>query len=365
MRVSLCAIALAGCHVLERNEIVRPGMRERQRSTQPPTARPPTIVVTDAGRLRFVEPLECATEEIVSQVSGTEIQTKPNLATFVVGVVASSLGAVATIRGLSDVDPGGSPFTYAGLALIGAGLPFAVGPWIGNHTELVPSGDHPAVRTPGPPEPCGERAVAARAATLHVRGMEIRGAIDREGVFSVSPYQMIDAFETVSVPTWEVTATIDTDKGLRTVTTQLDGSTFASHAKAFLATADFTTKIEPMRLISGVVAGTLRVSLTTSEGPAVRVVLPIKNEGPGPAWALRGHISAPGVPAIDGRVMYIGAMPKGEAREVTISIPVATETAGALRNTQIDVSVELVDAHGTAPTTPVRFRGPVLVDTTR
>jgi hypothetical protein len=37
----------------------------------------------------------------------------------------------------------------------------------------------------------------------------------------------------------------------------------------------------------------------------------------------------------------------------------------ALRNATTDLSIELRDAHGTAPTTPVRFRGTILVDAPR
>jgi hypothetical protein len=95
------------------------------------------------------------------------------------------------------------------------------------------------------------------------------------------------------------------------------------------------------------------------------MVLPIKNDGPGPAWAVRGHVNAPGQPAIDGRVMYIGAIAKGMAREAVLVIPVSPEAASNLRNASIDLSLELRDAHGTAPATPIRFRGTVIVDPTR
>jgi len=352
------ALAVAGCHVVVREDLIRPGTHQHVRHADVPTARPPTIVLTDAGRLRFVEPLECRTEDVVTQLAGTQIETRPNLATFVVGIVATSIGAIATIRGLSDSDPAGSPFTYAGLALVAGGLPLAVGPWLGGGTELVPGADRPALHTPGPAEPCGERALVARSATLRVGGLEIRGAVDREGVFAVSPYQLIDAFDTGSVTAWDITAEIDTDAGIRSVTAQLDGGSLATHAKAFLSTAEFSTKIEPIRVVPGIVAGNLRVTLGSSAvGPTVEIAMPIKNDGPGPAWALRGHVAAPGLPSIDGRVLYVGALARGEAREAVIEIPVSTDAVAVLRAARIDLSVELRDAHGTAPATPVRFRG--------
>ncbi len=359
-------VAIAGCHVMHSEEIRRPGPTERIRHPEGAIARRPALVLTDAGSLRFIEPLECPTEEIVAQVTGTELVTRPNLATFVVGVIASAAGGIMGVRGISDSDPGSSPFLYAGGALLVAGLPFAIGPWIGNRTELRPGAPIDPVRRPGPSEPCGDRPLAARAATLTVRGLEIRGAIDRDGVFAVSPYQIVDAFETVSVPAWEIAASIEADGGARTLTALLDGGALATHAKAFLATAEFDTKIEPMRLVPGIVAGTLRVSLTsTANGPAVRIVLPLQNPGPGPAWAVRGHITAPGTPAIDGRVLYAGSFAKGQTRSPELLIPVSDVAAAALRNAALDLTVELRDAHGTAPTTPLRFRGTILVDAPR
>ena len=57
MRAVTAVLALAGCHVTERDDIVRPGARERVRHPEHPTPRRPTLVLTDAGMLRFVEPL--------------------------------------------------------------------------------------------------------------------------------------------------------------------------------------------------------------------------------------------------------------------------------------------------------------------
>src|SRR5262249_37910434 len=155
-----------------------------------------TLVVTDAGRLRFVEPLECPTEEIVRQHTTIEVETRPNLATFTVGVIAAAAGGVLLTSGLFASEAGKSPYTYLGLAAIGVGLPFPLGPWIGNRTELrEPSdGETTAVRRPGPSQPCGERPLAARSATLDAGGIEIHGSVDRDGVFSISPYAWIDAY---------------------------------------------------------------------------------------------------------------------------------------------------------------------------
>jgi len=46
-------------------------------------------------------------------------------------------------------------------------------------------------------------------------------------------------------------------------------------------------------------------------------------------------------------------------------IPVAPPAAAALRGAPVELSVELRDAHGTAPTPPVRFRGALVSEPAR
>jgi hypothetical protein len=326
----------------------------------------PVLVLSEAGQLRFIEPLMCPTEERVTELRGTELATRPNLATFIVGIIATGAGAVLAIRGASDEDAV-NPFLLGGIGALGAGLPLAVGPWLGNGVRLEPAPEAAPVHRPGPAEPCGERPLAARAATLATRGLEVHGRIDATGAFVVSPYQLIDAFEPGQTAALELTATIEGGAtGPRTVQAVLAGPALAAGAKAFLAKAPFDARIEPMRLVPGIVAGTMRVSLTaTDTGPAARVVLPLRNDGPGPAWALRGHLTAPEAPALDGRVLYIGHLAKGAAVSRELLIPLTEAAAAALRNATLDASIELRDAHGTAPSTPVRFRGAVLVDAPR
>ena len=362
--IALVVVASA-CHHTVQTDTTRPGKIERIQHPEGAIARRPTLVLTDAGALRFVEPLDCPTEEIVESVSGTEISTEPNLATFIVGVIATGVGAVLTVRGVST-DNRSNPSTFAGIAGVGVGLPLAVGPWLGTQTVLREGPPTQPVRRPGPRQPCGARALAARAATLTFRGIEVHGTVDRDGTFSVSPYQLVDAFDPERIPAWDITALVDAEGGARTVTTVIEGGALATHAPAFLANVtSFDAKIEPMRLVPTIVAGTLRVSLTsTADGPAVRIVLPTKNEGPGEAWAVRGHIAST-TNAIDGRVLYIGHLAKGAALARELMIPLTTQAADLLKGSAIEVSIELHDAHGTAPQTPVRFRGTVLGDAPR
>jgi hypothetical protein len=352
--------------VSTQNEITRPGTIERVKHAAGAAGRKPTLVLADNGRFRFVEPLECPTEEIVVEQRAIETVTGPNLATFVVGMIATAVGGIMLVRGLTD-DDRANLYTLAGAPLVAVGLPFAVGPWIGNGTELRAIGESAPTRRPGPAEPCGERPLEAKHATLSVRGIEVFGAIDREGNFAVSPFAIADAFEaTTATAAWDIAAKVEAVGGARTVNVLIDARAIAAHAPAFLAKADFDAKIEAMRLVPGVAAGTLRVSLTsTPDGSAARIVLAVKNDGPGPAYALRGHVTSPGTPAIDGRVLYFGHVAKGASLSRELLVPISAAAADKLRNTTIDLAIELRDAHGTAPATPVRFKGTVLVDAPR
>lgn len=359
-RLTAIAAALAGpaCHVVVRSETTRPVAVERVVHPEGAIAHRAILVWADAGRLRFVEPLECPSEEIVRQHATIEVATRPNLATFTVGVIATAAGGILLTTGLFSDRPGTSPATYVGLAGAGVGLPFAIGPWLGNRVEVRDGGAPTPERRPGPSQPCGERPIAARAATLEVGGLEIRGAIDRDGRFAVSPYGWIDAYGAASAQAQDVTARIDGDAGPRTITAVLDARDLASHAADFLAHADFDAVIQPLKLVPGVAAGPLRVALVPGDdGPALHVALALRNDGPGDASGLRGQITAPGAPAIDGRMIYVGKLSRGAAVTRMLTIPLAATAAAALRGQAIDLSIELRDAHGTAPSTPVQFRG--------
>src|SRR5690606_10759712 len=152
--------------------------------------RKPALILTDVGTLRFIEPLECPTEEKVTASTITETEIGPNLATFVVGVIATSVSGILVVRGVTSNDAN-SPVTYGGVAGPAVGLPFGIGPWIGTRTERVPHGENTEQRRPGPSQSCGDRALPATFATLSIRGMEVHGTIDKTGTFSVSPYALV------------------------------------------------------------------------------------------------------------------------------------------------------------------------------
>lgn len=345
------------------SEVSRPGRTDRVRSVAPPIAQPPALVVDDAGRFRFVEPLFCATTTTVVSHRALERSRRPNMATFVVGIIATAAGAIALVNGIGSSS---EPLTYGGAAGLVVGLPLAIGPWVGRRTELVPLPDGPPTQHAGPSEPCGDRPLVASRATLELRGIEVHGTIDADGVFSISPYQLVDAYEPRGIAALAIAARVETASGTLRIESVIEGGALASKAAAFLARADFEADVEPLRLVPGLAAGTLRASLSSRDGaPMVRIVVPVENAGPGPSHGLRGHVGAPGHPAIDGRIVYLGRVAKGAKVTRELWIPVTTAAAEALRNATLELAIELRDAHGTAPATPIQFRGPLLVDAPR
>ncbi|HVK86588.1 MAG TPA: hypothetical protein VM513_20860 [Kofleriaceae bacterium] len=362
MRRGLVLCLLAGCHVTATSELVRPTATRITHHPGRAIAHAPTLVLTEHGTLRFIEPLTCPTTEVVTVEHGVEVETRPNLATFIVGVIATGVGGVLAVTGAAGDDPISDPLTWAGAAGIVVGAPLAIGPWLGNRSVLAPGGPPTTDQRAGRDEPCGARSLAAHSATLTMRGIEVHGTIDGDGTFSVSPFQLVDAFATGEVTTWSVTAIVD---GRATLQAEVDGRALAAGARTFLARADFDATIAPMRVVPGIVPGPLRASLTsTATGAALRVVLPLENDGPGDAYALRGHLVS-STKAVDGRVLYIGHLARGARITRELLVPLSPRAADALRGASLELSIELVDAHGTAPSTPVRFQGAVLGDAPR
>ena len=351
-----------GCHVTSELESTHPGTLQRVRHPEQAVARSAILALADDGHLRFVEPRECPTEDVTEQLDTIEVQARPNLATFVVGVIATSAAAITTARGALGGD---GALTALGVGGLAVGLPLAIGPWLGLDRALRAGPAHPALHVPGPTEACGDRPVAARAATLSASGIQVYGTIAADGTFAVSPFQLLDAYGLASVHAWDVSASVEGDGPPRTITAVIEGGALAKAAPEFFAHADFDSKIEPLRLVPNLASGPPRVSLTSTDtGPAVRVVLAVHNAGPGDTYALRGQITSSS-PALDGRVIYIGHLPREKSAAREILIPLSAAAGAALRGATVDVSIELRDAHGTAPTTPFRFRGLILNDAPR
>ena len=64
-------------------------------------------------------------------------------------------------------------------------------------------------------------------------------------------------------------------------------------------------------------------------------------------------------------MLYVGHLAKGASIARELLIPLTDEAAAQIRGSTLELSVELRDAHGTAPATPIRFQGPVLGDAPR
>jgi hypothetical protein len=353
----LVVLALASaCHTITRDRLIRPGAPERVVDRERATAGALALVVTERGRWRIIEPLDCPSAERTPRTTAVEVTTKPNYATFVVGVIGLSLGAIATVSAASRGDTD-SPFLYGGIALAGVGLPFTIGPLVGNGAVVLQEGGLAFDTRVGPNVRCGERAARARSAQLKIAGLDIASPIDGDGVLTVAPYDVIDAFAPIPAIAWDVSGRVDD----RALTGVLDRRALTSGAAAYLAASGLEVRVEPLRQVPSLTTGPLRATLLAApeSRTAARVAITITNQGPGSVWALRGQLSAPSAPALDGRMLYGGALAKGQTRELTIHIPLSDAAAAALADKPLALSIELRDAHATVPATPIRLRGPL------
>jgi hypothetical protein len=343
MRAGL--VLLAACHVTSEVETIRPGSVHRE-VTGDPTPGAPSLSITDDGKLRFVEGLNCASDDIVEQQSVITTSVRPNLATFVTGVIATAAGGITTARGAV----GGDGITTAiGAIILAVGAPFAIGPFLGNSSVDREGAPRAPLRHPGASQPCGQRALAGASATLDIKGMHIFGRVD-DGTFAIPVYQWIDAFAPPQ-SAWNVDVALDN----RTYSAVLDADAVARGAKGFIDHADFDATIEPMRVVPNLTGST---AIVLADGPAARITLSIRNDGPGDSYALRGTIEAR-VPALDGRIIYVGRVSKNSTVTKDLLVPLSTHDAAELAGSTIDLAVQLHDAHGTAPDLPIRFRGTV------
>jgi hypothetical protein len=358
---TLAAVALAGCHTHRRLTTVRPGRVRTEPSAAPPRALPPTTRLDADGALRFVAPLRCATEVVTELEVVESVRTQPNLATFVVGVVASAAAGVATARGLA----GSGVALGLGIAGLAVGLPLAIGPLRGNGIDDR-LGPGRTVRRPGGETPCGERAVAATRAVVRAGPLIADGAVDADGRFEVSPFSFVDAFAVGAVPGLPLTAELTgADGEMRVVESILDAAALASARDGFLAAAGVDGRVEPLRKVPVLEPGPLRVSRLAVDGLTwLRVVAPLRNRGPGDAWQLRGVITADH-PELDGRVLYVGHLAAGDAVAAELRVPLSAAADAAVTGDELDLRLELRDAHGAAPAMPVRYRGRPLADIPR
>lgn len=353
---------LGGCHVRERVTVTRPGDSRVEIHEDEVRALPATVVITDDGYLRFVTPLRCAADTLVDVQTSDQVTVGPNLATVVVGVVVTALGGIALARGGAADEPASSGWTYVGAAGVIGGLTSAIGPWIGNGTELVPRGDT-VLRKGATEEPCGERGVAGREARLRIGGQRVVGAVDAEGRFAVSPFHLVDAFAIGEVPALDISAELVDDAGAtRAIEAVVEASALARSAGEWIAANDIDARKETLRKIPRLEPGTARVTRRTVAGlPTLSLVVPLANQGPGDAWQVRAVLSSD-QPEIDGRIAYVGHVAPGAAKDIELAIPLSAAASAELAGEDLDLEIRIRAADGTGPETPVKFRGRVLSD---
>jgi hypothetical protein len=353
------------CHIIDRVPDLRPG--ETQVLPHPDRAHtlPPTLVVTTDGRFRFVEPRRCPTTQVVDMQASTIVKVRPNLATFVVGAILGSLGAVGTAVAIGEHDPAGQPLTYAAPVALGVGLVFAIGPFVGTGQDRTYEGVK-QIERPGADVPCGEHAVHATGAIVTWHGLRAVGAVDDDGYFSVSPYEITDAFAAGRGPALDLGADLALASGAHeALQVVIAGDAMLKGRDAFLTRAGIDGRREALRKVPRVEHGTLRVSKTSDRGrPVLRVALPLSNEGPGDAWQVRGIITTQD-PEVDGRVLYVGHIAPHGATIATVDVPLSPEADRALSGASIELGVTLIDADATTSGEPVRFRGAILNDVPR
>jgi hypothetical protein len=350
-RAWLLALVAAGCHVRSQVTTTRPGPDSPVALPGgTPRALPATVELTPDGHLRFVQPLLCPADIYVTVEKTETIHRDPNLATVVVGIVVAVAGAVIAVNGLGKSNPGEEALGGAGVVL---GAPFAIAPWIGNGDRDRTLPDERVRKGSGEVD-CGTRPVAAKRAKVTSGRFVAYGAVDSDGVFEVSPFTWVDAFDPASQPALDLTIELD---GEQTISAVLEASAFAGKRDPFFTGLGIDASVETLQKVPGLEPGTLRVTSRTIDGrPYLRLVLPLANRGPGDAWQVRGVISSDD-PEVDGRVMYIGHLAKGESVTGELLIPLSSTMSG-----ELELSMDLREAHGAGPQTPVTYEGRVLED---
>jgi hypothetical protein len=357
--VSRCALVFVvalGCHSSIRFQDTRTGEVRTERRDEAPRVLPVTATVDDTGRLRLVEPLVCATDTVTDVASFEVERIRPNAATLIVGVIATGAGLVAAATGALAEDR--AALGYGGAGAMAIGLPLVIGPLVGNHTARNPTGVQ-QVRRAGAAEPCGERAVGGGHATVLYSGLHLEGAVDGDGVFALSPFDVVDAFEPRQ-QALDLAIDLARADGVIRVDALVPASVLASARAGFLAARHVDAEVPPLATLDKLAryeAGPLAASL--APGPSLRVALPLTNAGPGRGYGVRVVLASSNL-ELDGRVLYVGALAPGATTTLSLTIALSTEGARAAAGPDFTLAALIRDGHGLAPSTPVRLRGVVL-----
>lgn len=358
-RCALVAVlAAAGCHVTARTEITHTVASRSEPHAETARPLPATAVLAD-GAIRFVEPLVCGSDAVVEVEPEVQRATRPNLATFVVGVIATVGGGVAAISGLTGDDPSGDPLTYAGGAGVAVGLPLVIGPWLGNHTESEPAPNRTERRT-GPEVPCGSRPIAGGFALVTIGQRQAYAAVGDDGALAVSPFTWIDAFDATGGGAFAIKAELrDRGETTHVVEKVFEAGALAAWRESFLAATRLDVSAGALRAVPRISAGAIRVGhVLIGSQATLHIVVPIANAGPGDGWQVRAVISAAS-PELDGRIVYFGHVPAKATTTGELWLPISPEADDAIRRSPLDLAFKLVDAHQTMPDGALVFHGTI------
>jgi hypothetical protein len=345
---------LSACHVRSTVTVTRPGDEHAEAVTGGrPRAKAAIVTVAADGRLRFVAPLVCPADVFVDVERSETRRSEPSLATAVVGIIVTVAGAVTLVSGLARDQ---SMLMGFGVAGVGLGLPFAIGPWLGNGDTDVGVG-HERLRKGAGEVACGEMPVTARTASVRSGRFQAFGGVDADGTFEVSPFTWVDAFAVGDQPALNITADLVGEDGIQTIEAVIEASQFAGTREAFFASAGVDATVATLRKVPGLEPGAVKVSRTTIDGrPHLRILLPLDNVGPGDAWQVRGIVeSSHG--EVDGRIVYIGHLARGESVTAELLVPLSVAADHELAKGVVELSIVLKEAHGAAPDAPARWKG--------
>lgn len=358
LRIGLClCLALAGCHNTTRvseNVLGEPRVLEPD---GPGTPGDPALALGEGGVLMLQRPLVCQApiqaEEQLYEITRIE----PDLATMILGIIATSAGVISGSVGLAEDEPASSPYTWLGVIGVGVGVPLVVGPFLGNRTTRTQVGSRTVSRG-SKPVVCGAQPLEVEAAILARGNQWIYGAV-AGGAFEVPVFDFVDAFEVHELPALalEVEPGPDPRRRYQVV---LEAGDLARARASYFAALGRDGSVERLRKVPAVTVSELTATRTTTATgqAAIRFAARFDNAGPGDAWGVRGQIQATH-PAIDGRLMYVGALAAGATATAEVTVPIASADLDVL-----GAGVALVprDAHDTTSTVPIKLRGPLLVD---
>jgi hypothetical protein len=365
----VAALAAAGaglpaCHVTVRLDDLRPGKTEHVTHRDRAHTLAPALEVTGDGRLRFVVPLACPTTDIVEMQHSTVVERRPNLATFVVGVILTSLGGVGTGLAIGEGHPARHPLSYVSPVALAAGLVFAIGPFVGNRRDRVYGGVDRVVRGEGEAR-CGEQPLSARSAVVLWHGIRMVGTIDGDGYYSRSPYEIVNTFAAGRGPDLDVGTDVELAAGHAAIQAVVPARALIAGKAAYLRGLGIDAGYQPLRKVPRVEPVRIAVSRTTRDGrPILRVSLELTNTGPGAAWQVRGVIGCD-QPEVDGRMIYVGKVPPGGTVGPELEVPLSAGADRALAGSKLHLTVTLADADQTVSDSPIVFDGEILNDVPR